>query len=788
MRKKTQTSKRRMSPKKKKNINGFLAILLTGLMTCVIIGCYVLTHMISMVNGDRIIDLEYYQQNQDQTTIIYAKDKNDKFVEISKLHGEKNRVWVDIEDMSEWMGKAFIAIEDKRFNEHKGVDWYSSTFGIIRSTISSGKVRGGSTLTQQLIKNLTGEDGRNINRKYHEMLSALNMEKYYEKEDILEAYLNTIYLSHNCYGVQTAAETYFGKDVSELNLAECAAIAGITQYPGYYDPLWEPEANKERQELCLSMMLEQGMITQEEYEEAIDFELIFTNSDKYVAEDKVEVETVTDNDIQSYYVDYVISSVIADLKEQGYSNYEATRMIYSGGLRIYSAVDMEIQSIVEDVYVHRAGFPSESVNSSSELSQSAMTIMDYSGRIVALVGGAGEKTENRSNNRAVAAVRQPGSSIKPLTIYAPAIEEDYITWSSKVKNYGIRWQGNIWPTNYGNNPGSPDSYVTAQYAVSISYNTVPAQLLMKMGFELSYDYLKNTFKISTYSDAKDSVSPSALATGGSTGGVTTLQMAAAFSSFGNGGKYYEPYCYYEVKDNKGETILQKKSDDDYEQIISPETAYVMNQMLQTVFYGSAGTAREYAVKNHRTFGKTGTTSNNYDRWCVAGTSHYIAAVWFGYDYNKQIKVSGSPAGQIFEKVMNEVHKDLSKQEFKQYTDDVKKLAYCTGSGLIAGEDCASKAFGWYKESNIPATCSNCSLYSKEDESSTDVSETTQPNTPDVNQEATTKRPETTTRPPETTTRPPETTTRPPETTTNPISPAPIPEIPSDVSADLLDIQ
>ena len=733
MRKKTQAPNKRVSPKKKKKFGGFKAFILVCFMTCVIVCCYVLSDMISTVNGDRIIDLEYYQENQDQTTIIYAKDKNDNYVEISRLHGEKNRVWVDLENMSEWMGKAFIAIEDKRFNEHKGVDWYSSTFGIIRSAISSGNIRGGSTLTQQLIKNLTGEDGRNINRKYNEMLSALNMENYYEKDDILEAYLNTIYLSHNCYGVQTASQTYFGKDVSELNLAECAAIAGITQYPGYYDPLWKPEANKERQLLCLKMMLEQGMITQEEYDEAVNYELIFTNSDKYVADDDVEVETVKDNDIQSYYVDYVISSVIRDLKKTGYSHYEATRMIYSGGLRIYSAIDLEIQSKVDDVYVYRSGFPSETVNSSSELAQSAMTIMDYSGRIVALAGGAGEKTENRSNNRAVAAIRQPGSSIKPLTIYAPAIEEDYITWSSMIKNYGISWQGSIWPTNYGNNPGSPNSYVTAQYAIAISYNTVPAQLLMKMGFELSYDYLKNSFHITTYDDNEDSTAPSALATGGSSGGVTTLQMAAAFASFGNGGKYYEPYCYYEVKDNKGEVILQKN--DEYEQIISPETSLIMNKLLQTVFYGSGGTARGYSVANHRTFGKTGTTTSNKDRWCVAGTSYYIAAVWYGYDYNKQIHESGSPAGRIFEEVMNSIHKDLPEKEFEKYTDDVVSRTYCTSSGLIAGENCSGTATGWYKKSNIPAVCSGGCGASADDEGESTTGtgtpeETTMPGTPE----------------------------------------------------------
>lgn len=705
MRKKTSKAKKPMSPKKKKILTILLAIVFTVFMTCVVVGTYLLSSTISRVNGERIIDLKYYKENQDQTTIIYAKNEEDKFVELIKLHGEKNRVWVDMEDMSEWMGKAFVALEDKRFEDHNGIDWYSSTFGILRSAISSGKIRGGSTITQQLIKNLTGENGRALNRKYNEMISALNLEKYYEKPEILEAYLNTIYLSHNCYGVQTAAETYFGKDVKDLNLAECASIAGITQTPADYDPLWQPEQNKARQELCLSMMYEQGMITKEEYDEAVAYELIFTNSEKYIEENEDKVEQATENEIQSYYVDYVISSVIRDLKELGYSNYEANKMIYSGGLRIYSAVDTRVQKIVEDVYVHRTGFPSESVKDPKDACQSAMTIMDYNGRIVAMVGGAGEKTENRSNNRAVSAIRQPGSSIKPLTIYAPAIEEDIITWSSKIKNYGITWKGKRWPNNYGGDPGSPDSYISAQYAVAISYNTVPAQILMMMGFDMSYNYLTEKFHITTFNEKIDSVSPSALATGGTNGGTTTLQMAAAFAAFGNGGKYYKPYCYYEVKNSAGETILQNNPEG--EQAVSPETAYVMNQMLRTVFYDRVGTARGYAVSGFTTFGKSGTTSDNKDRWCVAGTPYYISAVWFGYDYNKVIHASGNPAGQIFETVMNRVHKNLASKSFEQYTDKVVKATYCTETGLLAGDGCTSTASGWYKRSKVPARCASC---------------------------------------------------------------------------------
>ncbi len=712
MRKKTSKSVNKKPLQERKGLLAFLAVFFTFAMVGVICVSYVLHDVIKTVNGDRLIDLDFYKENQDQTTIIYAYDESNNPVELVRLHGSENRVWVESENMSEWMGKACVALEDKRFEKHHGVDWIRTIGGVVKSKFKQG----GSTITQQLIKNLTGENGRTINRKYNEILSALNLEKHYDKPVILEAYLNTIYLGQGCYGVKTAAERYFGKDVKDLNLAECACIAAITQSPGVYDPLVYPiteKANKkqsmslkERQEMCLKMMLEQKMITKEQYEEAVNYKLIFTNSEEYVAsEDNKENELTHENEIWNYYVEYVISSVIKDLKAAGYSNYEANRMIYSGGLRIYSAVDLKIQDIVDDVYTNRKNFPTQAVSDKKDLYQSAMTIMDYSGRVVAICGGAGEKTENRSNNRAISAIRQPGSSIKPLSIYAPAIEDNFITWSSKIKNYGIAWDGGIWPENYGGDPGSPNSYVTAQYALSISYNTVPAQILMMMGFEKSYGYVTDKFHISTLRN-DDRYSPSPLATGGTTGGTTTLEMAAAFATFGNGGQYYKPYCYYEVKNSTGENIILKTNSEP-EQIISPETSYIMNQLLRTVFTGSAGTARGYGVKGFTTFGKTGTTTNNFDRWCVAGTPYYIAAVWFGYDYNKQIMASGSPAGRIFKTVMDRVHDGLAAKSFDQFSDKVVQRRYCTQTGLLASSSCYSTATGWYKMSNLPAICAGC---------------------------------------------------------------------------------
>lgn len=742
MRKKSPVRNSKNHKKINKALLAVLAVLFTGFLTCVIIGSYVLFDVIRTVNGDRLIDLEFYKQNQDQTTIIYANDAENNPVELARLHGAQNRVWVSKDNMSEWMGKAFVSLEDKRFEKHNGVDWVRTIFGVAKTKFKQG----GSTITQQLIKNLTGENGRTVNRKYNEILSALNLEKYYDKDVILEAYLNTAYLSHGCYGVKTAAETYFGKDVSELNLAECASLAAITQSPGEYDPLWNPENNKVRQEYCLRSMLEQKVITQEQYDEAVAYELIFTNSEKYVEkEDNSDKDTAVDNEIQSYYVDYVISSVIKDLKAAGYSHYEATKMIYSGGLRIYSAVDTKVQDILEDVYVHRTNFPSERVSSVEDQAQSAMTIMDYSGRVVAIVGGAGEKTENRSNNRAVSAARQPGSSIKPLSVYAPGIEENYITWSSKIKNYGITWKGKIWPTNYGGDPGSPNSFLTVQYALAISYNTVPAQLLMMMGFKTSYSYLTEKFHISTLNPDIDSQAPSAMVTGGTNGGITTLEMAAAYASFGNGGKYYKPYCYYKVTDSTGENVILQNNPEG-EQIISPESAYVMNELMRTVVTSSYGTGRNYGVKGFTTYMKTGTTTDNFDKWCCAGTPYYVAAVWFGYDYNKEIKASGNPAGLIYKTVMDRVHKGLAVKSFEQYTDQVVQKAYCTSSGLLAGSGCTSKAMGWYKLSNLPGVCASCNGAPPVSENN----ETTSASNPETPTESTTAPvAETTTQPPAT---------------------------------------
>ena len=689
-----------------------LACALTALLTVLIVGIYVLAFAVSYVNGEAKVNLEEYKQNQDQTTFIYAYDDNGETVQLARLHGEQNRVWVTYREYPEEstipqnLANAYIALEDKRFYSHHGVDWFRTLSAVIKDRGSTG----GSTITQQLIKNLTGENKRTLNRKFYEILMALNLEKNVSKETVLEAYMNTVYMSHGCYGVQTAAETYFGKNVQDLNLAECASLAAITQSPSKNDPLLHPEENRKRQLTCLANMEEEGMITKEEREAAEAYEMVFTNSEGYTPSgDLASQQVETEKSVWSYYVDYVIQSVRDDLVDQyGYSRSQASSLIYSGGLRIYAAVDLDVQEAMESVYVNRTGFPK--YNKHIDDAQSAMTIMDYSGRIVGMVGGAGEKTENRGLNRAANSYRQPGSSIKPLTIYAPAMQEKQITWSTKIENYGIKnyySDGRYGPVNYGDDPGSPGSYVTVQKALAISYNTVPAQILQDLGFNTSFEYATQKFHLSHLVDPTDK-NTSSLAVGGTYKGVSTLEMAAAFAAFGNGGKYFEPYCYYQVTNSNGSEVLLRHNETEGEQAISADTADVMNELLQTVVTDRAGqaTARNYGLENSPLFAKTGTTSEDKDRWFVGGTPYYVAAVWFGCDTPKQISnyVSGNPAGSIFDEVMDRVHENLERKEFQKFSPIVEQRTYCTASGLLASDGCTSRATGWYSKENLPGTC------------------------------------------------------------------------------------
>lgn len=703
-----KTAKKPKSPKNlTKKAYILWGILATCVLTVLVVVTTVLVSAIVYVKGDLVVNLDEYKANQNQTSFVYAYDKSGATVELARLHGEEDRVWVDLDDMSPYLKEAFIALEDTRFMKHHGVDWIR-TFGVIVKPKNIGQ--GGSTITQQLIKNITNNKEVTIVRKYREILMALNLEENYDKDVILEAYLNTLYLGSGCYGVKTASEKYFGKDVSELDAAECACLAVITKAPTKYNPLLNPEENLKRRNHCLKLMYDEGKgcLNEEEYNAATTENLIFTNSPDYVPSDKIK-DTKTANEeekvINSFYVDYVIQAVRDDLMEKyGYSKQQATNQIYYGGLKIYTAVDLDVQATLEDVYVNRKSFPDMVSKKDGSKVQSAMTIMDYQGRIVAMVGQAGAKTQNRGLNRAANSYRQPGSTIKPLATYAPAIDMNIYNYSSMIKDYAIAVNGSLWPHNVDKSLGSGNN-VTVKYAIQKSLNTVPARIInYDVGIDNSFNFLRDNFHLSRL-DEKEDRTLSPLATGALTNGTTTVEMAAAYATFGNGGLYYKPYAYYKVTNSSGSEIVLSNENPASQRAISEETSDIMCELLQTVdtsYYGTASNVRKFQI-----MAKTGTTSSDKDRWFCAGTPYYVAAVWVGFDSPETLNASVNPGGKIFFRVFDDIHKGLDAKQFPKSSGTVEK-SFCSRTGKLASSNCGSTQKGWYKITSLPAVCTSCS--------------------------------------------------------------------------------
>lgn len=675
-----------------------LGIILVIAVVGIICSSVLFVYGYSVVHGDAVFNLEDEASSQNQTSFIYGYDNDNKLVEITRLHGEENRIWLDKNDMTEYMSKAFIAIEDERFESHHGVDW-KRTIGVIVVPSNSGQ--GGSTITQQLIKNLTDENDVTFVRKFNEILSALNLEKHYSKDEIMEAYLNTIYLSHGCYGVKTAAETYFGKEVKDLNIAECACLASITQTPTKYDPLINPENNRQRQLRVLEKMQTRGLITQEQYNDAVNYKMVFTNSPDYKGSQikKSASEKKQAEKINSYYTDYVIDQVINDLQNSGYSAKKAKKMIYGGGLKIYSAVDFDVQNAIEDVYENYKKMPDETV-------QGACVIMDYHGRILGMVGGTGKKKANRTLNRAWQSKRQPGSVIKPLSVYGPALEKTLqdgdtnVYWSTPTKDAPLtKINGKPWPTNEGG--GYSGSTITVQKGLALSKNTISARTLDKIGTTYSYEFISNKFHISTLTVQDCDLAP--MATGSLTYGVTVLEMTAAYQAFGNGGYYYKGYSYYKIEDSQGNVILEKNPEKDKEIALSENTSWVMNKMLQTVM--TEGTGRSYKIDGVECIGKTGTTTGSNDRWFIGGTPEYIGGVWYGYDKNKEVvyRLSANPSGTIWNTIMKEIYDKKGKnvKEFPE-CDGIVHREYSSNGTLSSG----SGRWGWFDVNNLPKNASS----------------------------------------------------------------------------------
>lgn len=687
--------------KKKRGKERFLKLVLTvflvGIITVSIVAGSFLVYVFTAVDGTMEEDLDDLKLNF--TTTIYIEDKQSgEWKEYQRLHGTFNRIWVSYDRKaaealdSEYTGipqnlvDAFVAIEDKRFFAHQGIDWKRtvSAFANLFLNFYSSE-QGGSTITQQLVKNLTDDRSHKVSRKIREIMRARYLESKYAKDTIVECYLNTIAMGHGLYGVETAANYYFGKSVNELSLLECASLAAITNSPVKYAPDDAPENNKKRREDVLSLMKAQGYITEDEYNSALSEELNLVASR----------EVLNEVEVNSYFVDALISQVTDDLAEKyGYDDKHASTNFYTGGYKIYATLDPDIQNTIDKVFSDSDTYAIKSKDGQSL--QGSITVMDYTGKVLGLSGGIGTKTENMVFNRAIDAKRQPGSTMKPIAAYAPAIEQDLIHYSSIVNDTSASYNGwtpvNWYKSYWGN--------MTVQYALERSVNTIPVYLVNKLTPQVSFDFLTQKLGITTLNSADVDLAP--LGMGGTNGGIGTLQSAAAFSVFGNGGLFYEPTLYTAVYDQHGEIVL--KGQDEPIVAISEDTATVMNHLLQGVVYGSNGTgsgARSF-IPNMKIYAKTGTSNNANDLWFVGGSPYYIASCWCGYD--TQAKVSNSSmARKMWGAVMSKIHSGLEAKEFTDSTYAVQRY-YCTQTGQLANDSCPSKAVGWYRKSNIPTTC------------------------------------------------------------------------------------
>ena len=701
----------------------FLCIFLVAVLSVTIIGSAFTVYIVNLMEGTTEIALDNVSSSY--TTYIYAQDGNGQWItyDLMSSEGEK-RIWCNLEAIPQYVQDAFVYSEDERFYSHDGVD-FQAILAALRDTLM-GDTRGGSSITQQTVKNITGDNDdegmAGIARKLRELYRAVQLEKNYSKDDILEAYLNLVPLDNNIYGVQAASNYYFNKDVSELSIGEAACIAAITKNPWGNDPIIHPENNFERRKYILEKMLENGAISSQEFDIALKEEMHLIGSMVY---SKTEGETLNvtmlsayDNfeDVSSYYVDAVIYQCIDIFMDKyGISWNEAYQKLRSGGYEIYTCVDLDLQKKIEEKYLDWYTF---SKDGNHDVPQSAFIVMDYSGRVLAVVGGIGEKEAPLCLNRATQSTRQPGSSIKPLASYSLAVDKDEITWSSRFRDIPLIIKdpsaedgyGNPWPRNYstaGSYSGSwSKDYNFTFQCLQRSLNTTAAQIVELLTPSACFEQLYYKLHLDTlvlYRDGRTDVARSPMSVGALTDGVTLQDMAAAYQIFGNGGYYYDSTFVSRILDNTGEIIYNHRYNG--EMVISEGSSYVMNRMMETVVSGSRGTARKAKLDGVELIAKTGTTQDWCDLWFMGCTPEYVTGLWIGHDIPTEIDTSncyGSPD------MWSNIFKDIAEAEdiktFKASSAVVQR-DYCNVTGLIAGDNCSSRSTGYYKRTNIPAICS-----------------------------------------------------------------------------------
>ena len=674
----------------------------------------------------------------DLNSFSYYVDSNGDIQKLQDIHAaDADREWVPYEDIPQNLINATIAIEDKRFHEHQGVDWVTTIKACFFMFFGNGD-RGGSTITQQLIKNVTKENSYTVQRKVLEIFRATEFEKRYDKELILELYLNWIYMGNRCDGVKTAAAKYFGKELEMLTLAECASLISITNNPSLYNPYREQldaggmngaERNRERQLDTLEQMKLQGLISEEEYDEAVAQELVF--KDGIAKEDQmaycpnescgykgivstlraegneyfcptcgeeIPIGVNASQEVYSWFMDTVYEDVArarmardgVEVNKESMKTYK--RLIARSGYHIYTCLDMDVQNAVDRVYTDLSQIPK---TRSSQQLQSAMVVVDNrTGDIVAIVGGVGEKNVHDQWNCATDNGLQTGSSMKPLAVYAPAFETGLVTPATVVADMPYMYSGGKpWPHNSDFKYGYAR---TVRNAIMNSVNASAVDTLDIIGTGYAYSFAKEKFRldglvenfVTAGGDTKSDVGYAPLALGALTRGITVRDMADGFATFANNGVIRKGRTFTKVYDSDGNLVLDNEQES--EQILSEKAVTYMNVCLSDAV--NRGTGKEARISGQYVYGKTGTTSNEKDRWFCGYTGHYTAAVWCGYMHPEKMKVvgGGNPAAQLFNKVMTPVHEGLDRVELVD-DSDLHTVTVCLDSGLRATDACKEDA-------------------------------------------------------------------------------------------------
>ena len=689
-------------------------------------------------------------------TFLYDDQGN----QIRKLAApDANRLPVTLEQIPVELQHAVVAIEDERFYEHNGIDVRGILRAGVKALTSGDFSEGASTITQQLLKNnvftnWTSESTQleRFTRKFQEQYLAIQVEKKTDKDAILENYLNTINLGAGAYGVQAAARQYFDKDVWDLNLSECATLAGITQNPTKYNPILNPDSNKKRRKEVLQHMLDQNYITEEQYKEALEDDVY---SRIQAAQEK---HSDNSNTIYTYFEDELTDQIINDLMNiKGYTKTQATNLLYSGGLKVYTTQDSAIQNILDEEYTDPSNFPDQTqyeldfaltvtdpegnqVNYSKEMlqlyfqnedpnfdllfdspeegqtyvdrykeniladgskivaervnfapqPQSSMSVIDqHTGYVKALIGGRGEKTASLTLNRATDTTRQPGSTFKIVSTYAPALNEKGMTLATTFEDEPYTYPDGS-PVN--NSTRSYEGTTTIRTAIQNSVNVVAVKCLEEVTPDLGLKYLDN-FGFTTLAhgteadkDANGNIwSDANLATalGGITKGVTNVELCAAYASIANSGNYIKPIYYTKILDHNGNVLIENTSVE--RSVIKESTAYLLTSAMEDVVKYGTGTACQ--LDNMAVAGKTGTTEAYNDVWFVGYTPYYTCAIWSGYDNNEKLPdYARKYHRNLWKKVMTRIHEGLPKKDFEKPAS-VEKLSICAISGLLPRAGC-----------------------------------------------------------------------------------------------------